>query len=92
MARTVVCSVLKKEAEALDRIPYPGDLGIRIYDNVSAEGWDKWVEMQTMLINENGITTMNEEQLKVLQQHMLGFLFQEGQFVGADGYNPGVRG
>lgn len=91
MTRTVNCSVLKKEAEALERIPYPGELGIRIFENVSAEGWDKWIEMQTMLINENGVSTMNEEHLKMLKQHMLGFLFQEGDFVNADGYNPGLH-
>ncbi|MCV4684107.1 oxidative damage protection protein, partial [Escherichia coli] len=53
MPRTVQCVYLKKEAEGLDFPPYPGELGKRIYENVSKEAWQTWLRHQTMLVNEN---------------------------------------
>ena len=53
MARLVQCVYLKKEAEGLDFTPYPGELGQRIYAQVSKEAWQAWVKHQTMLVNEN---------------------------------------
>ena len=53
MARRVHCVLLKRDAEGLDYLPYPGDLGKRIYENVSKEAWSQWLAHQTMLINEN---------------------------------------
>ena len=52
MARNVNCVMLGKEAEGLDFAPYPGELGQRIYENVSKEAWQRWLAHQTMLINE----------------------------------------
>ena len=78
MARMVNCVLLGTEALGLERVPYPGELGQRIYENVSAEGWSQWVERQTMIINENGLSTIDPASLEVLEQHMLGFLFKEG--------------
>lgn len=78
MARMVNCVVLGEEATGLERVPYPGDLGQRIYDNVSAEGWSQWIERQTMIINENGLSTIDPASLAILEQHMLGFIFKEG--------------
>ena len=51
MKRTVNCVVLGHEAEGLDYQPYPGELGQRIFENVSKEGWQRWLKHQTMLIN-----------------------------------------
>ncbi len=78
MTRMVKCVVLGEEPPGLERVPYPGELGQRIYDNVSAEGWSQWVERQTMIINENGLSTIDPASLEVIEQHMLGFLFKEG--------------
>ena len=78
MTRTVKCVVLGTEAPALTRVPYPGELGQRIYDNVSEEGWKQWIERQTMIINENGLSTVDPTSLALIEQHMLGFLFKEG--------------
>jgi len=78
MSRTVQCVVLKTEAEGLDSPPHPGDLGIRIYENVSKEGWKQWLERLTMIMNENGLNTADPDSIKVIEQHMLGFLFDEG--------------
>ena len=79
MTRTVKCVVLGEEAPGLDKVPYPGELGQRIFDNVSAEGWRQWIERQTMIINENGLSTIDPASLEVLEQHMLGFIFKEGE-------------
>ena len=79
MVRTVNCVVLGEEAPALERVPYPGELGQRIFDNVSAEGWRQWIERQTMIINENGLSTIDPASLAVIEAHMLGFLFKEGE-------------
>lgn len=78
MARMVQCVVLKKEAEGFETPPYPGDLGRRIFDNVSAEGWKQWLERQQMVINENQLNTADAASVELLEQHMLGFLFAEG--------------
>ena len=80
MARMVQCVVLKSEAEGLDKPPHPGELGQRIYDNVSKEGWNQWLERLTTIINENGLTTADEENLALIEKHMLGFLFAEGDY------------
>ncbi len=77
MTRMVSCVVLGREAPGLSRVPYPGELGQRIFDNVSEEGWKQWIEQQTMIINENGLSTMDPTSLQLLEKHMLSFLFKE---------------
>ena len=84
MARMIQCVVLKREAEGLDKPPHPGDLGIRIYENVSKEGWQQWLERLTTIINENGLSTADTENLETIEKHMLGFFFDEGDFQPAD--------
>lgn len=78
MTRMVFCQVLQREAEGLNEYPHPGDLGKRIYDNVSLEGWNKWLERLTTIINENQLNTADPRSLDLIEQHMLGFLFKEG--------------
>jgi Fe-S cluster biosynthesis and repair protein YggX len=76
----VQCVVLKVEAEGLDKPPHPGELGIRIYENVSKEGWQQWLERLTTIINENGLTTADEKAIELIEKHMLGFFFNEGDY------------
>lgn len=78
MARTVQCIYLKREAPGLDRAPYPGDLGKRIFDNVSKEAWTKWVAHQTMLINENRLSPVDPKARKFLESEMEKFFFSTG--------------
>ena len=78
MARTVHCLKLGKEAEGLDYVPYPGELGQRIYDNISAQVWQQWVNHQTMLINEYRLTPEEPKARKFLEEEMQKFLFGEG--------------
>lgn len=78
MPRTVYCQVLKREAEGLDRPPHPGPLGQRIYEQVSSEGWRKWLERLATIINENHLSTADPGSIEVIERHMIGFLFGEG--------------
>lgn len=78
MSRTVNCIILKAEAEGLDFAPYPGDLGQRIYDNVSKEAWQRWLGHQTMLINEYRLTPIEPEARQFLAKEMEKYFFGEG--------------
>jgi Fe-S cluster biosynthesis and repair protein YggX len=78
MTRTVQCVLLGKEAEALDYAPYPGDLGRRIFENVSKQAWQQWVGHQTMLINENRLTPIEPAARKFLEEEMEKFFFGSG--------------
>jgi Fe-S cluster biosynthesis and repair protein YggX len=78
MSRTVNCVRLKREAEGLERLPYPGDIGKRIFENVSKEAWQEWLKHQTMLINENRLSPMDPKARKFLEQQMEQFFFGEG--------------
>ena len=78
MSRTVQCVWLKREAEGLDRAPYPGELGQRIYDNISREAWRAWVAHQTMLLNEYRLSPIDPKARKFLVEEMEKFLFGGG--------------
>lgn len=87
MSRTVFCERLKKESEGLDFQLYPGELGKRIFDNISKEAWAQWQSKQTMLINEKKLNMMDPEHRKLLEEEMVKFLF-EGQDIIIEGYTP----
>ena len=78
MSRVVNCSKLNQEAEGLERQPYPGDLGKRIFDNISKQAWQEWLKQQTMLINEYRLSPMNPKDRKFLEEQMEKFFFGEG--------------
>ena len=78
MSRMVQCVKLGKEAEGLDMMTYPGDLGKRIYENVSKEAWQMWMKHQTMLINENRLSPIDPKSRKFLEEQMEKFFFGEG--------------
>ena len=88
MTRTVQCVVLKREAPGLDTPPHHGELGIRIYENVSNEGWGTWLQHLTMIINENGLNTADPKSVELIERHMVSFLFNEGDFTGSAGFQP----
>ena len=87
MSRMVHCVKLDKEAEGLDRPTYPGDLGKRIYLNISKEAWQMWVNHQTMLINEYRLTPVDPKARKFLEEEMEKFLFTDEQTT-ISGYVP----
>jgi Fe-S cluster biosynthesis and repair protein YggX len=78
MARTIQCTYLKKEAEGLDFPPYPGELGKRIYDNISKEAFELWKRHQTMLVNENRLNLADARARQYLARQMEQFLFGGG--------------
>ena len=90
MSHKVKCVVLGKESEGLPRPPYPGDLGRRIYENVSQEAWRKWLHHQTMLINEHRLTLFDPAARKFLEQEMERFFFGEGSAKPAGYVPPGT--
>lgn len=89
MTRMVKCVVTNMQGEGLDIVPHPGELGQRIYENVSKAGWNDWLERLTMIINENGLSTADSASVKVIETHMLGFFFKEGEMGNLpDGFKP----
>jgi len=87
VTRMVQCAKLDKEAEGLDRPTYPGDLGKRIYLNISKEAWQMWVNHQTMLINEYRLTPVDPKARKFLEEEMEKFLFSDEE-TKISGYVP----
>ena len=78
MSRTIFCTYLQREAEGLDRVPYPGELGQRIYASISKEAWQQWLRHQTMLMNEYRLTPIDPKARKFLVEEMEKFLFKGG--------------
>lgn len=87
MARTVQCVKLGREAEGLDRPPYPGPLGQRIFEQVSKEAWQAWIRHQTMLVNENRLNLADATARKYLAKQMENYFFGEGAEM-PSGYVP----
>jgi len=83
----VKCVLLGREAVGLDWVPYPGELGKRIYDNVSKEAWQRWLAHQTMLINEYRLTPIEPKARKFLEEEMEKFLFF-GASAKPEGFTP----
>ncbi len=79
MTRLVNCIKLGKEAPGLERPTYPGDLGKRIFENVSQEAWKSWVNHQTMLLNEYRLSPINPKDRKFLEEEMDKFFFGDGE-------------
>ena len=78
MSRTVKCIKLGREAEVLDFPPVPGELGKRLYENVSKEAWQQWVKLQTMLINENRLSLADAKARAYLAEQMQKHFFGDG--------------
>lgn len=78
MARMVKCIKLGREAEGMDFPPYPGELGKRIWENVSKEAWAAWLKYQTMLINENRLNMADPRARKYLAEQVEAYFFGGG--------------
>jgi Fe-S cluster biosynthesis and repair protein YggX len=87
MARLIHCKKLNVEAEGLDRPPYPGELGQRIFENISKEAWQSWMQHQTMLINENRLSVIDPKAREFLEKEMEKFLFGDGSEI-PEGFTP----
>ena len=78
MVAMVNCVKMKRELEGLDKPPYPGDLGQRVFENVSKEGWAEWLKHQTMLLNEYRLSPIDPKARKFLEEQMDKFFFGDG--------------
>lgn len=78
MSRMVECVKLNKMAEGLERPPYPGELGQRVFEHISKEAWQLWLQQQTMLINENRLSLAEPKSRVFLEEQMVKFLFEGG--------------
>ena len=78
MSRQVRCALLKIETDGLDYVPYPGELGKRVYENISKQAWQQWLAHQTMLINEYRLTPFEPKARKFLEAEMETFSFGGG--------------
>ena len=78
MTRMVQCQMLDQELEGLTFQTWPGELGKRIYENISQQAWQQWMNLQTMLINENRLSPLDPEHRKFLEVEMEKFLFGGG--------------
>lgn len=76
--RKIVCFKLKKEAEGLDALPYPGALGQKIFEQISAEAWKMWLAHQTKLINEYRLNLREPSARVFLKDEMEKFFWGEG--------------
>ncbi|MEP6907677.1 MAG: oxidative damage protection protein [Pseudoxanthomonas sp.] len=78
MPRTISCDYQKQPAEGLDFVPYPGELGQRIYAHIGKPAWAAWLAHQTMLINENRLSPRDPKHRAFLEKELVKFLFEGG--------------
>ncbi|MFO1352785.1 MAG: oxidative damage protection protein [Gammaproteobacteria bacterium] len=78
MPRMIDCQYLRRPAEGLDSPPHPGELGQRVYRDISKEAWRQWLERLAAILNENRLSTAELGSIEVIERHMRGFLFGEG--------------
>jgi Fe-S cluster biosynthesis and repair protein YggX len=89
--RMVQCVKLGRELPGLEEKPWPGDLGQRIYDNVSAEAWRMWEERMKMILNEYRLLPWQKEAQELVARHMEDFFFGESAAL-PPGYVPPPQG
>jgi len=87
MSRLVQCVKLGKEAEGLDKAPYMGELGKKIFENISKEAWQMWLRQQTMIINEYRLSPIDPRARKMIEVEMEKFFFGEGSEL-PQGFKP----
>ena len=88
MGRMVKCVKLGREAEGMDFPPVPGELGKRIFENVSKDAWQQWMGRQTMIINEYRLNPLDPKARKMIEGEMEKFFFGEGSALPPDYVPP----
>ena len=92
MPRMVQCAKLGRELPGLNRPPFGGELGKRVYENISQEAWQLWQQQSTLLINHYGLNLRDPAAQKFLMEQMEEFFFGEGAQVPADWVPEGQPG
>jgi Fe-S cluster biosynthesis and repair protein YggX len=87
----IQCVKLGREAEGLEKPPYPGELGQRIFDNVSKEAWQAWLRHQTMLINEYRLVAFEPKARQFLVGEMEKYFFGTGSMAPEGFVDPGAK-
>ncbi|MBX5445608.1 oxidative damage protection protein [Sphaerobacter sp.] len=87
MARLVKCAKLGRELPGLEKPPFPGPLGERIYNEISADAWELWKQQQTIIINHYGLNPADPDDRQVLRDLMEEFFFGEGAQM-PEGWTP----
>ncbi len=80
MSHTIFCTFLQRIGEKQDIQTYPGEIGRRIYEEISKEAWQAWMNKQTILINEKKLNMMNSHDRNFLEKKMIQFLFEGHDF------------
>lgn len=88
MARTVMCAKIKEQMEGLDFPPFPGELGKKVFENVSKEAWKQWLGQQTILINEYRLSSLDPKARSFLMEEMQKFLFGDEEIDMPDEFKP----
>lgn len=87
MSRIVFCEKTQTETEGLDFVPWPGELGKRVFEHIGKIAWAQWLAHQTMLINENRLSPLDPKHRAYLQTEMEKYLFGDGSEK-PQGYTP----
>lgn len=77
MKRIIFCHFFKKKLEGMKTIPYTGDIGIKIYKNISENAWKMWMRQQTIIINEKKLNMLRKSHQNLLKKIMISFLFKK---------------
>lgn len=88
MARQVFCAKIKENMEGLDFLPFPGELGKKVYENISKEAWKQWLGQQTILINEYRLSSLDPKARSFLLEEMQKFLFEGQEVEMPDEFKP----
>lgn len=75
--RMVDCAKLGRRLPGLEQPPFPGELGQRIYENISAHAYEMWKEHQTLIVNHYGLNLADPQARQILMQEMEAFLFED---------------
>ncbi len=85
--RLVMCVKFGHELPGLARPPFPGTLGMRIYNEVSQRAWALWPGQERLLINHYGLSLVDPQSQQVLMQAMEEFFFGDGAQL-PEGWTP----
>lgn len=85
--RMVMCVKFGRMLPGLDRVPWKGELGKRIYDSVSKEAWKMWIEHSKMIMNEYRLNPLQPEALEIMEKQLEQFFYGEGAKL-PEGYVP----
>jgi Fe-S cluster biosynthesis and repair protein YggX len=86
--RKVLCRKLNQELPGLPFKPFTNELGQLIYDNVSMQAWQMWLQESPRYINTYGIDLNTAQGREFLQKQMLVFFGLEEGEMAATAWRP----